>query len=354
MSHPAEIADFNRKESIKYTDQKIKKNFSGVKINDARFAEKTTPAEKNNVSETGIKNNHPGISRIEKALTTFTRTLKTKVLEFVNPKADYGKVQKNIAISDPKDPKMVERHPIFKIFSRLELSPNHKPGSSNIKGCTVDSVLNEQSSSLDKDSDKSTNQQDSRKPSSEVHTKLNTIKSSEVGGKRSDVGRVTASNYFGLQSEVIDKISSMKLFNIELSRTMIVPKITQAVTQLVSNDQNQINCMIEDRSFGSIEIKMLQDDIGNQATIVVESDNVRAEILKFVPAINENLCKKGVSLVSIEVHVGNNNKPKAKSEGSNKDTIADDRSDIRLDIKNDILIHTKVRDFGYNTIEVLA
>ncbi|MCK4448211.1 MAG: flagellar hook-length control protein FliK, partial [Candidatus Marinimicrobia bacterium] len=156
------------------------------------------------------------------------------------------------------------------------------------------------------------------------------------------------------QVELNDSISHEAITGTGFLPAMVVQKITQIIFQSHEKQISEMSFIIDGKQLGSLEIKFTQDSIGNQATIIVESETIRNLIEKVLPIINENLSQKGMALNSLEVQVGDFGKSKMQDEKHKRYSEKYRASNIKDEIEDKINQIIAIRDYGYNTIEVLA
>jgi len=156
------------------------------------------------------------------------------------------------------------------------------------------------------------------------------------------------------QAEQMNNISNQSITGTGFSSAMMVQKITQIIFQLHEKQLSEMNFILDGERLGFLEVKFAQDSQGSQAAILVESDTARNLLEKVLPIINENLSQKGLVLSSLDVQVGDFSKPKTHNKKHNKNSGKSQVSDINVEVKDKIKQIIAIRDYGYNTIEVLA
>ncbi|HCL00247.1 MAG TPA: hypothetical protein DHW42_09120 [Candidatus Marinimicrobia bacterium] len=156
------------------------------------------------------------------------------------------------------------------------------------------------------------------------------------------------------QTEQIESIQNQLITGARFSSAMMVQKISQVIFQSHEKQASEMNFILDGEQLGSLEIKYVHDSQGSQATIFVESETIRSLLDKVLPIINENLIQKGLMLASLDVQVGDFNKSKTQNENHQNDSGKSPATNISFNIDDKINQIIAIRDYGYNTIEVLA
>jgi flagellar hook-length control protein FliK len=135
-----------------------------------------------------------------------------------------------------------------------------------------------------------------------------------------------------------------------ISRVQLVTKITQIIHgNFSANGSKSATYKIDGGQLGDLEIKLTQRDSMTKATVVVESDSVKPIMEKIVTDIKENLNEKGMKFESFNVEVGTGKKNFKEGKRSSQN-IFHDIEDEEISNSDQIAL----RQFGYNTIEVIA
>ena len=135
-----------------------------------------------------------------------------------------------------------------------------------------------------------------------------------------------------------------------INRVQLVTKITQIIHGNFSpNGSKSATYKIDGGQLGNLEIKLTQRDSMTKATVIVEFDSVKPIMEKIVTDIKENLNEKGMKFESFNVEVGTDKK---NFNGGKRfsQNIFHDIEDEELSNADQIAL----RQFGYNTIEVIA
>lgn len=139
-----------------------------------------------------------------------------------------------------------------------------------------------------------------------------------------------------------------------LSSLGLIQRISQTIYQSMVTNQTQSNFTIDGGRFGSFEFRYNHDQVGTHVTVVVESEATRSYLQKIIPTIIENLYRKGMPLDSLEVQVGFFDKPNTqeRNDNTNSRKVLKSNKHVKVtNVDNEIL---KIRDYGYNTMEILA
>jgi flagellar hook-length control protein FliK len=135
-----------------------------------------------------------------------------------------------------------------------------------------------------------------------------------------------------------------------VNKVQLTTKITQIIHgNFSSNGSKSAIYKIDGGQLGNLEIKLTQRDTMTKATVVVESDAVKPIMEKIVTDIKENLNEKGMRFESFNVEVGADKK---NFNGGKRfsQNIFHEIEDEEISNSDQIAL----RQFGYNTIEVIA
>ena len=143
---------------------------------------------------------------------------------------------------------------------------------------------------------------------------------------------------------------------VPVSIPRIVQQITQTIIDSSSGITTQTNFRVDGGNLGTMQIQFQNEAGQNQATIVVESENARLIVQKLLSDITESLAQKGIVLTSLDVRIGQEQRKNGNSAGrpnrGNRRKIKNDDESLTSDDSS--INKTDLRDYGYNTIEVLA
>ncbi|MCD4691738.1 MAG: hypothetical protein K8R79_02395, partial [Calditrichales bacterium] len=126
--------------------------------------------------------------------------------------------------------------------------------------------------------------------------------------------------------------------------------------QYASNLGKQINAnfKIDGSPLGEMEIKFNGDNHSGVVTVYVESESARSELQKLLPTINDGLVQKGIDLADIKIDLGSfarENSQGQKMNGNNRNPLT---NKLQEDANEQITPAMTAKNYGYNTIEVLA
>ncbi len=136
----------------------------------------------------------------------------------------------------------------------------------------------------------------------------------------------------------------------KVNKVQLISRISHIIQQKTSLDGSQAaRYKIDGGQWGKLELKLSQNNINTQATLIVESETVKSIMEKIVTEIKENLNERGMKFESFNVEVETNTKnyDEEKWESKNVYYEADDE-------ESNYSKQASVRQFGYNTIEILA
>ncbi|MDP8237826.1 MAG: hypothetical protein P9X24_01935 [Candidatus Hatepunaea meridiana] len=139
-----------------------------------------------------------------------------------------------------------------------------------------------------------------------------------------------------------------------VSLTKMIHRITQIIYQSITKQYTQTNLKIDGGRLGPLQIQFTREISDKQITVVVETEAAREAVQKLVPVISENLVQKGVNLSSLEVQVGNHKHNKTKKDEQEELMGKDTPTQPEDEIINTDGLNIAVKDYGYNTIEILA
>ncbi len=141
----------------------------------------------------------------------------------------------------------------------------------------------------------------------------------------------------------------------QVSLPRLVQQITQTIIDSASGTTTQTNFRINGGNLGTLQIQFQNKAGQSQATIFVESESTRLTVQKVIVDINEGLIQKGISLTSLDVQVSPQSRkhgnPAGRATRGNKRNTIDEESLSNDDTPE---VRSDHRDYGYNTIEVLA
>ncbi|RKY52028.1 MAG: hypothetical protein DRP89_08295, partial [Candidatus Neomarinimicrobiota bacterium] len=179
---------------------------------------------------------------------------------------------------------------------------------------------------------------------------------STIGKHKNIFKRIKLSNFTEIhQTQITNSLPNQLNFGSEVSLENMIQKIARIISQSQANQTSRTSLVIDGGKFGPLEIKFEQDSTKNQMAIIVESKIVRAELEKLLPTISEDLSKKGFPLDSLEVQVGNFNESKTQNKKQEQHSEKSLKLNMQVKLEEEKINRIiAIRDFGYNTIEVVA
>ena len=169
---------------------------------------------------------------------------------------------------------------------------------------------------------------------------LKSLPFSDLGYKSSNIQMFKANSHSQPSFQSIQNIG----------RVQLVTKITQIIHgNIASNGTKSVTYKINGGQLGDLEIKLTQKQSMTKATVVVESDAVKPIMEKIVTGVKENLNEQGMRFESFNVEVGTD-KQKFNEGKRFSQNIFHDMEDEEISNSDQMTL----RQFGYNTIEVIA
>ena len=136
----------------------------------------------------------------------------------------------------------------------------------------------------------------------------------------------------------------------KVTKTHLVTKIAQIIHgKFSSNGTKSATYKIDGGYLGKLELKLTQKHSMTKATVVVESDTIKPIIEKIITGVKENLNEKGMRFESFNVEVGPDKRDFSEGKRFSKNLFYDVEDD-EISNSDQIIL----RQFGYNTIEVIA
>lgn len=134
----------------------------------------------------------------------------------------------------------------------------------------------------------------------------------------------------------------------------VIYKIERMISNAAINRINNPSFTIDAKELGKMEIKVKQENKEEQGVILVENNDIKQELEKHIPDIQENLQQKGVSIsaINVEVNSGNENSAGRKKFTNKQNKKIGDVTSHQVSTVETRTIKTK--SYGYNTMEVLA
>ncbi|MHB2155637.1 hypothetical protein ACX8XN_14755 [Calditrichota bacterium GD2] len=134
----------------------------------------------------------------------------------------------------------------------------------------------------------------------------------------------------------------------------VVAKIQELLDQArAMHLQNRnIQMSLEETPMGKMDIQYRSNE--HQLTIVVENEQIKNELLKFTPVIQQNLAEKGIALNGFQVNVGQFGQSEGGKHASGKNNhkttnAAKEGKEVTAHESQPTALNRK---FGYNTMEI--
>lgn len=179
------------------------------------------------------------------------------------------------------------------------------------------------------------------------------------GVKNRDLEVSIANDQQNVKDECISKFTDVPRSNFSsIPIGAAIQKITRTIISYATGQTTHTKFLINGGNFGKLEIRFsetLGDD--KTAVIFVESDKTRSLLLDWLPVIAENLSQKGIRFDSLDVMVNDFDFGKEKPSSEDKHHSRKDSSNNNVEVNiegNRVIPYIHVRNYGYNTIEILA
>jgi hypothetical protein len=154
--------------------------------------------------------------------------------------------------------------------------------------------------------------------------------------------------------EWIGRLSSAMKMHFGVSQLVLIERIAQIVTRSTPVSQTRADWVLNGGNLGPLRVQYSQDAAGDRVVIVVNSETTRQVVQNFLPVIQEGLNQKGIALSVLTVQV----------QGEGQAAYTDGRrrhypegmgmTSLKPLHEEQEEADPGVRDFGYNTMEVLA
>ncbi|HDY76216.1 MAG TPA: hypothetical protein ENH49_06800 [Candidatus Marinimicrobia bacterium] len=191
------------------------------------------------------------------------------------------------------------------------------------------------------------------------------LSADSIGIQKNKMGIIKAkvkSNQSTLINKITSELTIAKSLNLFQNTIPTVSKISSVgfishVSKVIIQSQspglpNNAVFKVDGGELGDIEIKLFQQQAATKAIIVVETNSAKSSMEKLLTTVKENLMNKGIKLESFNVEVDSGRENKS-SKAKNFQRMM--KMDITL--KEEIETNTTrphIRDYGYNTLEVVA
>ena len=134
----------------------------------------------------------------------------------------------------------------------------------------------------------------------------------------------------------------------------LVDRILQFVVTNHNGSVNQAVLKINSAVLGKMEIHFKEVAKNKEVTLIVENESAKSEVERLLPRINEALQQRGIDLNSLKVDLYNysqKNEQERHSAEKPLHTLHSNQEEVPDEPKKSPV---KVRQYGYNTIEVIA
>ena len=132
-------------------------------------------------------------------------------------------------------------------------------------------------------------------------------------------------------------------------------RLISTITSMVQGTVTQTSARLDSGQLGAMELQLQQESNDQHLTIRVETDLVKQDLEKILPFIQDNLLSKGIQLNSLSVEVqSNNQQSKSHSEFSSSAKEAGTHGKDDENPNTNPQSDSQVRDYGYNTLELIA
>ncbi len=151
----------------------------------------------------------------------------------------------------------------------------------------------------------------------------------------------------------------VKVWDIE----KLADKITKMAKFTVNKEQSEMKIQLEPKHLGRMSMKLSVEDHQLNGTVRVETHEAKALIQDNLPQLRESIADKGVDIQKLDVFVQSDQQhqldqsPWTQSERFGTQKTGENTNSIGRegDIPADETVETeKMREFGYNTIELVA
>ncbi len=132
----------------------------------------------------------------------------------------------------------------------------------------------------------------------------------------------------------------------------MIHKIERMISIASINKLNKSSITMDGKEYGKLEIKVRQNSKDEQGVILVENHSVKEQLQKIVPDIQENLNQKGSMISEVNVEVGNQKENSDAQRQFNQSNAQKNKDNASF--STDEKEHKKPRQYGYNTMEILA
>lgn len=134
----------------------------------------------------------------------------------------------------------------------------------------------------------------------------------------------------------------------------LVDRILQFVITTHNGNLNQAVLKIDNTALGKMEIHFKEVAKNKEVTLLVENETAKSEVERLLPRINEALQQRGIDLQSLKVdiyHYSRKDEQDRQRAGRPLSSTQNYHEEVPDELKSSTV---KIRQYGYNTIEVIA
>jgi len=239
--------------------------------------------------------------------------------------------------------------------SNTKLAESHVKESFRTQKSTSDmndgSQSNKKNSDGNKNASLNENQNNFKPDSSKNSTTFKSI-NSEMQSKVVNSEKI--SDIKQNENVVMPAFATLNSPEIKSAAIIAARQIVQIINTTKTVKNNTTSFKIDGGDLGQLEIKFSKESDGDGAKIIVMSEMTKSVIQKMIPTIQGELVEKGVSLSSLDVEVEHSEQKEKNNQAQNQK--GNRHTESKNFLENDKMIETeqKIKDYGYNTIEVVA
>ena len=137
----------------------------------------------------------------------------------------------------------------------------------------------------------------------------------------------------------------------------MVDKIREMSEQkITAKSEFKTSFVVDGGPMGEMNIEFHQESSREQITIYVDSENTKSELQRVLPNIEESMNQRGFSFSDVGVEVKDDHRDsESMKDGSHKNSLEkEDQAAPQEQVVRDDNKQTTKRNYGYNTMEVLA
>ena len=160
----------------------------------------------------------------------------------------------------------------------------------------------------------------------------------------------------GNMSSIPHPRANAPLFARSFAAEMVEKIRVMGEQQVSGGNQSKTTFVVDGGPMGEMDIEFHQEASREQITIFVDSENTKSELQRVLPNIEENMNQRGFSFSGVEVEVKHDHRnSQSMSDGSHKNSLEDqEKTAPQEQVVSEDNQQTTKRNYGYNTMEVLA